>query len=66
DAAVKGEVVVVIGPPVPQERTDAEIDHALADALNGHSLKDAVAAVAASLHVPRKRVYARALAMTGQ
>ncbi|MEM9811693.1 MAG: 16S rRNA (cytidine(1402)-2'-O)-methyltransferase [Pseudomonadota bacterium] len=66
DAAVKGEVVVVIGPPVPQERTDEEIDHALADALTGHSLKDAVAAVAVSLHVPRKRVYARALAMTGQ
>lgn len=57
----KGEVVIVLGPPLPPQTTAATLDDALAAALAEHSLKDAVAAVAAALDLPRKQVYARAL-----
>jgi 16S rRNA (cytidine1402-2'-O)-methyltransferase len=58
-----GEVVVVVGPPeAPGETSEAAIDQALAEALPGHSRRDAVDAVASALGLPRRRVYARALA----
>lgn len=62
----KGEVVVVIGPPEapPAPPTDAEIDAALALALKGRSVKDAVVLVQQATGLPRRRVYARALALS--
>ncbi len=61
EGAPKGEVVVVVGPPVPAPPTEATLDDRLRAALATHSLKDAAAAVAAELALPRKAVYARAL-----
>jgi 16S rRNA (cytidine1402-2'-O)-methyltransferase len=60
----KGEVVVVIGPPEPNEADtpDAEaLDSQLRAALSHDSLRDAVAAVAEATGLPRKQIYARAL-----
>ena len=62
----KGEIVIVIGPPATAiEANDATIDDALRAALANASLRDAVAAVAATLGAPRRRIYARALALAG-
>jgi 16S rRNA (cytidine1402-2'-O)-methyltransferase len=66
-APPKGEIVIVVGPPTaPAAVDDAAVDAALRQALETASLRDAVAAVAASLGAPRRRVYARALALTGK
>jgi len=66
----KGEIVVVIGPPSavpPQEDAAgaATLDDMLRDALAGASLRDAAAAVAIACNLPRREVYARALALAG-
>jgi len=61
EPAPKGEVVIVLGPPIAVETSADTLDTALASALENHSLKDAVAAVAEALDLPRKQVYARAL-----
>lgn len=60
----KGEIVVVVGPPpAPQAASDEEIDGLLSEALASMSPSRAAAAVAEQLGLPRKRVYARALAL---
>jgi 16S rRNA (cytidine1402-2'-O)-methyltransferase len=64
EGAPKGEVVIVVGPPVPAPPTAETLDDRLRAALAGMSLKDAAAAVAAELGLPRKAVYARALELT--
>jgi 16S rRNA (cytidine1402-2'-O)-methyltransferase len=66
--APKGEIVIVVGPPTEAatETTDEAIDRALSDALVHMSLRDAVAAVAAATGEPRRRIYARALALTSR
>jgi 16S rRNA (cytidine1402-2'-O)-methyltransferase len=62
DAMPKGEIVVVVGPPGEASRaSDADLDAALDEALGRLSLSRAAAEVAATLGVPRKRAYARAL-----
>jgi 16S rRNA (cytidine1402-2'-O)-methyltransferase len=61
----KGEIVILIGPPPAAAASDGAIDDALRAALERDSLRDAVAAVAADLGAPRRRVYARALALAG-
>jgi 16S rRNA (cytidine1402-2'-O)-methyltransferase len=63
--APKGEIVVVVGPPLPAAEIDeAEIDRRLVEAMARESLRDAASEVAEALGLPRKRVYARALALT--
>ena len=62
----KGEIVVVIGPATenaagPDE--DATLDAALRAALARHSIKDAATLVADETALPRRQVYARALAL---
>ncbi len=65
DAAPKGEIVIVVGPPgAPEEASDAELDAALDEALKQLSPSRAAAEVAERLGVPRKRAYARALERT--
>lgn len=59
----RGEIVVVVGPPVAEAPGAEALDAALAAALAEASLKDAAAAVAARLGLPRREVYARALAL---
>ncbi len=61
----KGEIVVVVGPPAPAEVTEDTLDAALAAALARLSVKDAAAEVAEALDLPRRRVYVRALDLSG-
>ncbi len=58
----RGEVTVVVGPPEQEDHED--LDGRLRAALAGHSVKDAAALVAAATGLPRKLVYARALALS--
>ena len=63
EPAPKGEIVLLVGGPGAEEGRVApeDLDAALREALASLSLKDAVAAVAGSTGLPRRRVYARAL-----
>jgi len=63
---VKGEIVVVIGPPdqdepMTEQRLDDRISAALAEGLG---VRDAAALVAAETGHPRRQVYARALVLS--
>ncbi len=61
-AQVKGEIVIVIGPPGEAEQPAADaVDAALREAMQTASVKDAAAEVAARLGLKRREVYARAL-----
>jgi 16S rRNA (cytidine1402-2'-O)-methyltransferase len=62
----KGEIVIVVGgreerPPIAEDALDREI----AELLDTLSVKDAAAAIAARHGLPRRQVYARALALAG-
>ena len=64
DAPPKGEIVIVVGPPGEADAaSDAALDAALAEALETLTPSRAAAEVAAALNIPRKRAYARALAI---
>lgn len=61
---LKGELVVLVGRPVERgQTTDDALDAQLAAALDGRSLKEAVALVAEQTGLPRRQVYQRALAL---
>lgn len=61
----KGEVTVVVGPPLPSasDISDADIDRMLVAALGDNSLRDAVEGVAQATGAQRRRIYTRALAL---
>jgi 16S rRNA (cytidine1402-2'-O)-methyltransferase len=61
--APRGEMTLLLGPPEADDPED--LDGRLAAALAAHSVKDAAALVAAATGLPRKLVYARALALSG-
>jgi 16S rRNA (cytidine1402-2'-O)-methyltransferase len=65
-ATPKGEIVVLIGPP-NEETTPILTDHALDERLLHHltrlSVKDATAVVVEETGLPRRQVYARAVAL---
>jgi len=62
----KGEIVVVIGPPLPAvAATAADLDASLKTALAHLSLRDAASEVALALGLKRRDVYARALELAG-
>lgn len=63
---VKGEIVVLIGPPETEAASDADIRAALAIALASQSLRDASRDVAAALGVHKTRVYKLGLALQGK
>ena len=67
EAPPRGEITLVVGPP-PAEGApvEADLDALLGAALQGHSLKQAVAEVTAATGLPRRVVYARALALGGR
>lgn len=65
-AAPKGEIVVLVFPPAaPQAATQSDIDAFIAAALAALSVKDAAAAAADALGIPKKAAYERALALKG-
>jgi 16S rRNA (cytidine1402-2'-O)-methyltransferase len=63
--APKGEIVVVIGPPLASE-TAFDVDAALATALGSMGVKEAATTVAVASGRPRREIYARALALAGR
>ena len=64
--APKGEIVVVVGPPESGAgAAEVDLEAVLKAALETRSLKEAVAAVTAETGLPRREVYARALALKG-
>jgi 16S rRNA (cytidine1402-2'-O)-methyltransferase len=63
DGAPKGEVVVVVGPPLHPDATTRSLDDQLRAALATMSVRDASEAVAAATGAKRRDVYARALAL---
>lgn len=63
-APPKGEIVIVVGPPAEADAaSDEALDAALREALATLTPSRAAAEVAVALGVPRKRAYARALAL---
>ena len=62
--AVKGEIVVVIDRVRAEVAQPADIEAALREALECHSVKDAAALVAEALGLPRRQVYQMALKLT--
>jgi 16S rRNA (cytidine1402-2'-O)-methyltransferase len=54
---LKGEAVILVGPPQDAPVTDADITARLETALQQMSLRDAAKAVAEALKVPKSRVY---------
>jgi len=63
DHEARGEITVVVG-PAPEETADAaDLDALLTASLRTLSLREAAAAVAESTGLPRRMVYARALAL---
>jgi 16S rRNA (cytidine1402-2'-O)-methyltransferase len=66
EAPPKGEIVVLVGPPAAARPvSDSELDAYLRTALAG-GVKAAASEAAQVLGVPRKRAYARALALKDQ
>ena len=57
----RGEIVVIVGPPVEEKATSDDMDASLTTALATLSVKDAAASVASRLGLPRRDVYARAV-----
>ena len=60
----RGEIVIVVGAPGPRAAVTGDaLDADILDALQRLSVKDAASAVAARHGLPRRQVYARALAL---
>ena len=59
----KGEVVVLVGPPLAAPPSAEDIDDLLADLLGSHSVREAATEAAAQTGLRRRDLYQRALAM---
>ncbi len=67
DAPPRGEIVIVVAPPPDAiEASDDDLDAVLVEALTRLTPSRAAAEVAATLKIPKKRAYARALILAGQ
>lgn len=62
-APPRGEITLVVGPAPEEAEGTEDLDERLRAALAVHSLRDAAALVSAAAGLPRKLVYARALAL---
>lgn len=64
---LRGELVVIIGPPLLLEVTDEDIEEALSYHLNeGMSMRDSVQEVMTGMNLPRRRVYDLALKLKNE
>ena len=63
-APARGEITVVLGPAPAEAANPAELDDLLRRALETNSVKDAASLVATATGLPRRAVYARALALS--
>lgn len=66
DRTLKGECVLVIGPPAATEITEEELTAALREDLKTLSVRDAATAVATRCGVPRKQAYQLALRLNAE
>jgi 16S rRNA (cytidine1402-2'-O)-methyltransferase len=64
--APKGEIVILVGAGEEVVASEEEADAALAEALTRLGPADAAGEVARALHLPRRQLYARALALRGR
>jgi 16S rRNA (cytidine1402-2'-O)-methyltransferase len=62
--AARGEITVVVGPPADDAADAEDLDGQLRRALATATVRDAAATVAAATGLPKKTVYARALALS--
>lgn len=61
----KGEIVVVVGPPLKKAAlTEEELDALIAVRLKDKSVRDAVAELALETGLPKRQIYARALELS--
>jgi 16S rRNA (cytidine1402-2'-O)-methyltransferase len=60
----RGEICLVVGPAAAERVGEADLDARLRAAMQGETLRDAAALVAAATGLPRKQVYARALELS--
>jgi 16S rRNA (cytidine1402-2'-O)-methyltransferase len=61
----KGEIVIVVGPPLDAAPVaEADLDAMLREVLGRASVRDAAAEIAARLDLPKRDVYARALLLS--
>jgi 16S rRNA (cytidine1402-2'-O)-methyltransferase len=58
---IRGEIVIVVAPPVENEMSAGDVDDLLRRALRRVSVKDAVGEVALATGLPRREIYQRAL-----
>jgi 16S rRNA (cytidine1402-2'-O)-methyltransferase len=66
-AEIRGEIVIVVGAPPEREALDpAALQSELQALLATHTTKDAAAILAARHRLPRRDVYAQALALSGR
>ncbi len=61
-SSLKGEIVLLVGPPVFQEVSCEDLDTALNQAMATKSLREAVSEISTVFGISRKKVYERALA----
>lgn len=66
EAGARGEITVVVGPGAEEGGDAEDLDGQLRRAMAAGSVKDAAALVAAATGLPRKVVYARALAISAE
>lgn len=59
----KGEIVLLVGPPLDEAISEEALDDAIRTALQSQSVKQAAAEIAARLDLPKRDVYQRALAL---
>ena len=60
----KGEIVIVVGGPQETAPTEQDLDARLLETLENSSVRDAAAQIAAETGIPKRDVYARALALS--
>lgn len=61
---VRGEIIVLLAPPEPQQESQDDLDMRLLEALKTLSVKDAASVVANTVHLPKRVVYQRALELS--